>query len=244
MKKQTIKVRRNSRHQATNRSSLHKEDHSEKDKNCSGEWIRGLLPFQDATPPTAQNPSQFFFQTLYWDERPKKKKKQNSYRQEIHMWSSLSHRARRKRGESSNKAHPTTDHEIFTSTSTSQNLQELSTKTPQICKLPTPQIQKELTKKNLLGELQATYVGIEIQKSLRNSPPASNTRARALSRSHSPRYKSRLYSCAKTGRNPNDDIERSFKDSQFSNTSSKSPLTRLFFSFLGIFFFLWGFFNF
>jgi hypothetical protein len=97
------------------------------------------------------------------------------------MWNSLSHRAKRKRGESSNKAHPTTDHEIFTSTSTSQNLQELSTKTPQICKLPTPQIQKELTKKNLLGELHATYVGIEIQKSLRNSPPASNTRARALS---------------------------------------------------------------
>jgi hypothetical protein len=88
---------------------------------------------------------------------------------------------KRKRGESSNKAHPTTDDEIFTSTFTSQNLQELSTKTPQICKFPAPQMQKELTKKNLLGELQATYIGIEIQKSLRNSPPASNARARPLS---------------------------------------------------------------
>jgi hypothetical protein len=40
---------------------------------------------------------------------------------------------------------------------------------------------KKLPKKILLPELQATYVGIEIQKSLRNSPTASNASARSLS---------------------------------------------------------------
>lgn len=150
-------------------------------------------------------------------------------------------RANRKRGESGSKANPTTDHEFFTSTSTSQNLQELSTKTPQICKLPAPQIQKEVTEKNLLRELQATYVGIEIQKSLRKSPPASNTRARALSltlRATSP-ISSRAQKLDETLTTISN-VRLKILSSQ--THPQKSYLPRFFFFFFLVFSFLWGFF--
>jgi hypothetical protein len=69
------------------------------------------------------------------------------------------------------------------------------------------------------------------------NPCAIHPPRRTLALSHSLRATIPVSTRAqKTGRNPNDDIERSFKDSQFSNTSSKSLITRLF-----LFLFFWYF---
>jgi hypothetical protein len=101
--------------------------------------------------------------------------------------------------------------------------------------------------KNRLGELQATYVGIEIQKSVRNSPPASNARSLSLSLSLS--LRATIPVCTRAQKL--DETLTTISNGRLKILSSqtnpqKAYLPRFFSFFLFLVFsFLWGFlFNF